>query len=319
VPIWWTRNKIPSFLFEPLPNGHFGIDLFEGPAQELSLTGQVVRTVDTAGGPSDFHDFRLLPDGNYVLVTGQQQQHDLRPWGGPASGTVVNNVFQVITPGGQVIWSWDTSQHIPITETPPTWRAEPEPLTGDTDPWHYNSVEWTGDGFIISFRHLDALYKVDYPSGAISWKLGGTARPESLSAVGDPVFASGGSFSGQHDARVLADGTVTLFDNGSRANPARLSRSVRYRLDLAARTATLLEAVTDPIGPGAACCGSARKLSGGNWVTAFGGTPNIVEQRPDGSRAFYLRSTFAYRAIPIPHGRIAPSAFRAGMDAQYAA
>jgi hypothetical protein len=319
VPVWWTRNKLPSLLFEPLPNGHFGVELLEGPAQELALTGQVVRTVDTVGGPSDFHDFRLLPNGNYVLATAQQQTFDLRPWGGSASGTVINHVFQVLTPTGQLVWSWDTSQHIPITETTASWRAEPEPITGLTDPWHYNSVEWTGDGFIISFRHLDAIYKIDYPSGAISWKLGGTTRPESLSVVGDPAFSGGSGISGQHDARLLPDGTVTLHDNGQRASPSRPPRAVRYRIDLGARTATLLERVSDPIAPVSGCCGSSRRLPGGNWVTGWGGTADITEQRPDGSRVFRLRTTFTYRAIPIPYGRIAPSAFRAGMDSQYAA
>jgi hypothetical protein len=93
---------------------------------------------------------------------------------------------------------------------------------------------------------------------------------------------------------------------------------VRYRLDLTARTATLLEQVTDPGSNNSGCCGSARRLPGGNWVVGFGGTPGFTEQRPDGSRVIRFTGTFVYRAVPILPGRIAPSAFRAGMDAQYA-
>jgi hypothetical protein len=318
VPVWWTKQKNPSFLFEPLPNGHIALELIDGPTQELSSTGAVARTIDTVDGPSDFHDVRLLPDGNYVLATAQRQQADLSAWGQPNDVTVINHVFQVLTPAGDLVWSWDTAQHIPVSETTSSWRTEPEPVTGLADPWHYNSVEWTGDGFIVSFRHLDAIYKIDYPSGAISWKIGGTPRAESLVVVGDPVFTGGGSFSGQHDARLLPDGTVTLYDNGSRATPARSPRAVRYRLDLTARTATHVEQVTDPGSPFSGCCGSARKLPGGNWVVGFGGTPWFTEQRPDGSRVIRFSGTFVYRAVPILPGRIAPSAFRAGMDAQYA-
>jgi hypothetical protein len=137
--------------------------------------------------------------------------------------------------------------------------------------------------------------------------------------VNDAVFTGGGSFSGQHDARLLPDGTVTLFDNGSRANPTRNPRAVRYRIDTTAKTATLLEQITDPGSVFAGCCGSARKLPGGNWVVGFGGSPVFTEQRPDGSRVFRFVGTFVYRAVPILPGQYTASAFRAGMDEQYAA
>jgi hypothetical protein len=319
VPVWWTRTKNFSFLFEPHPDKRIAILTVDGPMQALSPTGQVARTLDTIDGPTDFHDARLLPDGNYVLATAHKQQADLTAWGQGNDVTVINHVFQVLSPAGDLIWSWDTSQHIPVTETTPSWRTEPEPVTGLADPWHYNSVEWTGDGFIVSFRHLDAIYKINYPSGTIAWKIGGIPRPESLVVVNDAVFTGGGSFSGQHDARLLPDGTVTLFDNGSRANPTRNPRAVRYRIDTTAKTATLLEQITDPGSVFAGCCGSARKLPGGNWVVGFGGSPVFTEQRPDGSRVFRFVGTFVYRAVPILPGQYTASAFRAGMDEQYAA
>jgi hypothetical protein len=316
VPVWWGRTKTASFLFEPLPDKHFAIAPTDGTGAEVTLTGQVARTINTVGAPGDFHDLRLLPDGNYVRATATQQQGDLSAWGQSSTATVVDPVIQVLSPTGQLVWSWDTAAHIPVTETTPGWRTTPEPLTGLSDPWHWNSVEWTGDGFLLSFRHLDAIIKVNYPSGTIAWKLGGTPRAESLSVIDDPVFNGGGGFSGQHDARLLPDGTITLHDNGS--NPHRAPRAVRYRIDTGARTATLLEQITDPGSTSSGCCGSARRLPGGNWVVGWGGTPWFTEQRPDGSRVFRLASTFVYRAIPLPYGYTTPSALRAGMDAQYA-
>jgi len=320
VPVWWTENRKRTTLFSLLPNLHFGIELIDGGAQELALDGSLVRSVNTVGGPSDFHDFILLPNGNYLLATAQQQLADLSVWGPPyeADTPVINHVFQEITPAGAVVWSWDTAEHIPVTETTNTWRSEPEPVTGLADPWHYNSVEWAGDGIIISFRHLDAVLKVTKATGDIAWKLGGTTTPDSLTVVGDPVFTGGGSFSGQHDARLQPDGTLTLFDNGSQKS--RAPRAVRYRLDLGPGTATLLEQITDPIAPSSFCCGSARRLPGGNWVTGWGGTRHITEQKPDGTRVFRLDSATStiYRGTPVPFGRLSPSALRAGMEAQYA-
>jgi hypothetical protein len=319
VPVWWTRDRLQTLLLTLLPNRHLAV-VTAGGAQEIALDGSLVRTIANVGGPTDTHDVILLPNGNYMLATAQRQQADLSVWGTPyeADTTVINHVFQEITPAGAVVWSWDTAEHIPVTETTPTWRSEPEPVTGLADPWHYNSVEWTGDGLLISFRHLDAVYKVDKATGDIAWKLGGTTRPESLTVVDDPVFTGGGSFSGQHDARLLPDGTVTLFDNGSRKG--RAPRSVRYDLDLGLRTATLLEEVTDAVAPSSFCCGSARRLPGGNWVTGWGGTAHVTEQEPDGTRVFQLDGapSTIYRGTPIPFGRLSPSALRAGMEAQYA-
>src|SRR6185295_18121840 len=92
-----------------------------------------------------------------------------------------------------------------------------------------NSVERDASGdLLVSFRHLDAVYKIKNPqaatnAGKIVWKLGGTAptmEPGTLLAIsGDPVFAGGGGFGGQHYAHYYDAGDanvyVTLHDNGT--------------------------------------------------------------------------------------------------------
>ena len=40
---------------------------------------------------------------------------------------------------------------------------------------------------LVSLRHQDAVYKIDYATKDIAWKLGGTARPESLRVIGDRI------------------------------------------------------------------------------------------------------------------------------------
>jgi hypothetical protein len=152
------------------------------------------------------------------------------------------------------------------------------------------------------------------------WKLGGSPTPQRLDVIGDPVFSGGGSFSGQHDARVLGDGQadvydVSLFDNGTRAG--RRPRSVIYRIDERAGTATLVRQVTDAIAPTSGCCGSTRILTGGNHVTGWGNTPWITENRPGGAQVFRVDATSVYRGVPIEPGWATPDQLRAGMDAQY--
>jgi hypothetical protein len=319
APVWWLEDRQPGAPLNPLPNRNFAVVGGNG-LKEYDLNGTLVRTLTTVGAVVDFHDVILLPNGNYVLVTFQQQSCNLTSWGLGSGETCVNHVFQELTPSGGLVGAWDTASHIPVTETPPRWRGNHETVPSNVfDPWHYNSVEFTGDGFILSFRHLDAIYKINSltSAGSIVWKLSGTPRPESLTLVDDPL----NGVIGQHDARWLGDGTVSIYDNGSNAfggGSHRQPRSVRYRVDTVAKTATLLEDVRDSDVPSSFCCGSARRLPGGNWVTGWGSTDTITENGPDDTRVFRLRTPFVYRGIPLLPGQFTADEFRAGMDAQFA-
>lgn len=310
VPVWWGERQ-PTFLNTPLANGNLATANIAGGIIERQLDGTPVRLLNADGEASDFHDIILLPNGNYVLASIERRACDLSPWG-RGQGRCIFHEFQEQTPDGTVVWRWAPEDDIPLSETSVQWRSEQE-ANGTVDPWHYNSVEWTGDGFIVSFRHMDAIYKVDYNSKNIVWKLGGSDTPASLDVVGDPVFTNGGTISGQHDARLLPNGDVSLFDNGSRTG--RAPRSVVYRIS--GGTATLVNQVRDDIAPGSGCCGSTRVLPGGNYVTGWGGTPWITEHAPDGSRVFLLDANFIYRAIPILEGFYTPEELRNGMDAYY--
>jgi hypothetical protein len=221
---------------------------------------------------------------------------------------------------------WFASDHIPLTEIPAAWCSTivNGPVGGTVyDVYHVNSAEAAGSDYVMSFRHLDAAYRVRGADGSVVWKLGGTPRPESLTILNDPEFVSGSGFGGQHDARVLNDGSVTVFDNGFHPDPAlrHAPRAVRYAIDANARTASLLEQIRDPANlPPAGCCGSARKLATGNWLVSWGGTNMISELTPSGTRAFNLRyqnGPFSYRSHPVLPGVMSRATLREGMDAQF--
>jgi Arylsulfotransferase (ASST) len=319
VPVWWLPRK-PTFLLQPFSNGHLAIVKLNGGMEEYSLDGQLQQSLNTVGANADFHDVVLLPNGHYVMATAQNMPCDLSSWGlGPALKTCVDHVFQELDPlnPNVPVWTWDTEAHIPPTETADAWIADQTSQTRTVyDPWHYNSIESTGDGFILSFRHLDAVYRIDKTLGTIVWKLSGKARPESLAIVNDPL----NGVDSQHDARLLPDGSVTLHDNGTNGQgPPRQPRAVRYILDTQAKTATFAGSLTDPEVSSSGCCGSARLLPGGDIVTGWGGTPQIAEYAPDGTRLFRISGTFVYRGTPLLPGDYTAQQFRDGMDAQFAA
>jgi hypothetical protein len=319
VPVWWLP-RLPTFLLQPFANGDFAVMNVGGGMQEYSLDGHLAQSQNATGGPTDFHEVLRLANGDYVMATAQQIPCNLSSWGINGTPQCIDHVFQELAPSNPVpVWSWDTAAHIPVTETTQAWVAEQnqDVTNGVYDPWHYNSIEPTSDGYILSFRHLDAIYRITgNAAGPIQWKLGGTQRTESLSIVNDP---SGGP-SGQHDARLLPDGTVSLHDNGTLGlGPSRQPRDARYVIDTQTKTATLIQTVQDSEVTSSGCCGSARMLPGGNWVSGWGGTPQISEYAPDGTRLFRIGGTFVYRGTPLLPGQITAQQFRDGMDAQFAA
>ncbi|MCU1350887.1 MAG: hypothetical protein JWM05_96 [Acidimicrobiales bacterium] len=329
VPVWW-KGTDPRLFFAYLPNGNV-VWTRNGSVVEEKLDGTPVHTVRPTVGTMDDHEVEILPNGNYLVVTNVPRILDLTPIGGPADTHTIDQVIQELTPLGALVWSWSTVDHIPVVESDPQWRAQATTAAGGYDVYHFNSLGLDGAGrIILSFRHLDAVYDVDRSTGNIVWKLGGSERPESLTVSGDPVFTAGGGFGGQHDARVLADGSVTVSDNGSFRG--RQPRALRYAIDTGAKTATLVEQVKDPITElRSRCCGSSRKLPTGNWVSTWGwttpaglapgfGSGVVTELTSDGTRRFGLSfqdDFFTYRAMPVLPGELSASSLRTAMDAMH--
>ncbi len=314
VPVWWKDTDGSLTDFHPLSNGNLSVLRGAG-GQELRLDGSAVRAVAPVGASTDQHEFLLLPNGNYMLTVLR-----LLPTYTSCGNTetdVLDDGAQEITPQGSVVWTWWASEHIPASEIPATGCGVRDQL-GRPDPFHINSIEPDGDGFLMSFYRLNAVYRVNKADGSITWKLGGTTRPESLTVLNDPL-GPGDTLRAQHDARVLSDGTVTVHDNGWRNAGPRAPRAVRFSIDTNARTATLLEHRPEP-GIVAGCCGSARRLPGGNWVMAWGNAGLITEVTTTGDRVFRLTfddGLFAYRSHPVPFGTYSRTSLQAGMDAQF--
>ncbi len=118
VPVWWMPQTDTLFT-EVLPDGNVAWTRFVAPggAEEHALDGSLVREIHTYG-TADFHDLIKLPNGNYVMATDTKRSGvDLRPTGGPANTTIIDNVLEEITPSGQIVWGWSTATNLPITET----------------------------------------------------------------------------------------------------------------------------------------------------------------------------------------------------------
>ncbi len=317
VPVWWYQDTSRPFNAAFYGTGQIGwwtgtlssSGTGNGVYTIRDLTGAVKTTVTnpTASLGLDEHDFQLLPNGDYLDMEIVNTTADLSSWGDSSTAPVLDNVLIEITPAGQVVWSWDALQHINVAAENVNWRSMAP------DVMHMNSFEQVGSHLIVSFRHLDAVYDIDKTTGNIIWKLGGTTTPQSLTVSGN---TNPQVFSGQHDARQLGDGSITVHDNASQESGVS-SRAIRFQINTGTNTATVVEDVTDKYHPGSAvCCGSANRLSGGNWLISWGNGNYVTELNPSGTAQIDINywPYTSYRAAAVPDSDITLSH---GMDARF--
>jgi hypothetical protein len=95
---------------------------------------------------------------------------------------------------------------------------------------------------------------------------------------------------------------------------------VRFRIDLAHRTATYISQGTDMKVPFSGAQGSARILPGGDWVMDWGSNNPASELTPSGKVLLrvYFKGGGNYRVTPLAYGRMPASKLRAAMHAMYA-
>jgi hypothetical protein len=159
----------------------------------------------TDGWQPSAHEFYVTKAGT-ALVTGYRylQHRDLSSKGGSTDQTLLDSgVLEYDIKTGKLLRAWSADEHIPMSEgVPPANPNSPAAY----DPWHINSIDVDKDGnWLVSMRNTWAIYKVSPTTGAIIWTLGGKGNQFQIP---DNV-----AFAFQHDARWVANGEMSIFDN----------------------------------------------------------------------------------------------------------
>jgi hypothetical protein len=268
----------------------------EGEDVVMNNRYQTVAQVPGANGlRADLHDFQLAAHGVAYTTAFNPIRCDVSSVeGGTDKGVLLDNAIQEIdVKTGLVRWEWHSLDHIAVTESE---TAAPK-TSAPWDWFHLNSidVEPSGD-LLISARSTWAAYQLQSGSGDVLWRLGGNRSSFAMGA--------GTKTAWQHDARMLPDGEVTMFDDGSNPPVHSQSRGVRIALDPARRSARLSAVYRHP-NPAllAASQGNMQTLPNGNVLIGYGGVPQISEYSPGGALLFDAHLPFDmsnYRAFRFP-------------------
>lgn len=245
------------------------------------------------GRTADLHDLQLLPNGNALLMIYDRKKVDMSAVvpGGDPDAVVTGLVIQEVDPAGNVVFEWESWDHMAITDTNQKLTAR------EIDYVHGNSLELDDDGnILLSSRHLDEVTKISRTTGEILWRLGGKRN--------EFTFLNDEGFCFQHDARRTAAGTLTVYDNGNCHEPP-YSRAVEYEVDEVAKTVRRVWQYRNTPDTFAPAMGNAQRLPNGNTVIGWGlsSTPVVTEVTAAGAKVFELHQTpteGAYRAFRFP-------------------
>jgi hypothetical protein len=252
---------------------------------ELLPSGEIVHAYTAGEGEfTDAHEMLMTGTTAHPvlhLFGYTRRPFDFSLLGGPAKAIGVGHQLIRESPPGVVQFKWDAWDHYGIAD----W-IEPTGVHPPDDFDHPNSIDFDVDGnYILSFRNMGAIVKVDAQTGAIMWQLGG--RRNQFQIRNDPL----GFFSAQHSVRVLPNGHLLIYDNGSRHTPPH-SRAVEYALDQTNKIATMVWEYEPQPAFFTTAFGSVQRLSNGNTVIGFGYAGQIHEV--DAHNNIVARATFVY-------------------------
>ncbi|KAF1365106.1 hypothetical protein EJ07DRAFT_161218 [Lizonia empirigonia] len=258
---------------------------------------RVVRTVEAVGAATqmDMHEFRLIDGGKRALVTiYQPRQYDLGAFGvGPGLGWIHDSLFQEIdVETGELLFEWRALDHIApsfsytcIDCTDTSGNG----MTRDT-PWdffHINSIDKNADGdYLISARHVGAVYKISGVTGHVLWQLNGA----------NPTFRNVDlHFSSQHHALFFKENAthtlISLFDNASNTfnMTNQESRGMLIGINHVDRTASKLQEWRAPEEKGilSGSQGNMQILPDKNVFIGWGDHAYFSEHVPSGEAVMY--------------------------------
>jgi hypothetical protein len=286
-----------------------------------STSYEPVATVHAGNGlQADLHEFDLTPQGTALISAYEPIHWNLSSVKGSSDGLLDDCVVQEIdVKTGLVMFEWHALGHVALADS-----YAPVPHLSSTvyDFFHLNSIQPQADGdLLLDARNTWTAYMISASTGATLWRLGGK---HSTFALGPGV-----RFAWQHDAEILPEGDVSIFDDEATPPESNQSRAITVALDLTTCEATLARQL---IHPGVRILtqseGNAQALPGGEELIGWGEAGYVSQFSLAGALTFdmqlptrdssYRAYRFPWSATPAHAPSIAASAGASGTTVLYA-
>lgn len=268
---WMRKMSNRTAGLERLASGNLFVHDTEFCSSEIGMDGELVNgwyAKQRPQGPHDsatpvdvqslHHQPHQMPNGNFLAVSGHARL--AKNW--PASvhepdkyradKMVVGDKAIEFTPEGDVVWEWDSFDHLDINRIgydalDAYWHVRGFPDHGD---WtHCNGVTYDeeNDQVLLSIRLQDCIIAIDKKTGDINWILGDHAgwneelSKKLLTPKGEPFRWPWHG----HNPRMTGSNQFIMFDNGiygARPGSERIpfhksfSRGVEFKVDPEAMT-----------------------------------------------------------------------------------
>ncbi len=276
MPVLYQKQNVRSVGFTLQENGllsYYG-GMLNSPASEFIILDSTYAEVNRLGAANGYildpHELILLEDNSYWILALDMRLFDMSQVviGGNTQATVVGCVIQHINAAGNVLFEWNSWDHIEISECDTSFVN----MTSQyIDYVHPNSLAIDYDGnILLSSRHLNEITKISTVTGEIIWRWGGKMN-QFTNLSGDDRFY------GQHTIRYNEENnSYTLFDNGNWHTPTH-SRGLEYELDQTNLVAyPINEFSHDPLIYSSSMGGMQRLNNGGTIVNWSGNAANYV-------------------------------------------
>jgi hypothetical protein len=262
---WW-QGYIP-------PQG-FG----EGEEMIASDSYALIGRVHAGNGlRADLHDFHIAPADTAVLTVFNPIACNLSGLHGPADGAVTDSSFQELDlRTGLVRREWHSLDHVPLGDSY-------NPAAGTSREWpfdyfHLNSLQQTPGGrMLLSARNTWAIYELD-ASGRVVVRIGGRRS--------DVALARGAGTAYQHDATLLPNGTISVFDNGAVPKVHAQSRGLVVSLAANGRSEAVVGEYEHPQPLLSGSQGNIQLLENGDEFLGWGSEPYFSEFNAQGQLLF---------------------------------
>jgi len=304
----WRIPYRPGGYGRLLPNGNlmYPCKILGGPLDDFGGSISKIIEVDWDGNivwecNDDYlsHDFYRMKNGNTMAITWVAMPEEITKKvkgglpGTEREGIMWGDGLREIDPQGKVVWEWIAYENM-----------DPEidilcPLCGRARWANANSVFVMDNGdVLLSQRFTNTLILVDKKTGNIKWRWGP------------------GELAHPHDAQVIENGNILVFDNGLHRNCIDDSVPSYSRVvEVNPKTNEIVWDYSDrPVNFYSYACSGCQRLPNGNTLICESFMGRIFEVTPIGETVWEYVSPFYYKHPVFGTSNMIFRAYRYGFD-----